>query len=230
MFTDLCSTKKRETDVDQHPLSERQREIVEAAMRLIAEKGGRRFTVQLLATELGVTGGAIYRHFESMEAVVDAVVDQMGAILFEGFPPRALDPLERLRLFFELRHRAIRANPHISRLLLSDHLEQASGPAHARRLEDFKRRSRRFVLDCLEEAAENGALADGLSPKTAAVIVIGSLHSLSHTGARAGADGHADVLAAEVWSALERLLRGASARDTLPMAERTMAREQRDKH
>src|SRR5512143_1176373 len=128
--------------MDRERMSERQAEIVEAATRLLATKGARRFTVQLLADEIGVTGGAIYRHFEGMDEVMSAVVERIGAVLFEGFPPAAEDPLERLRLFFHQRTRSVLAHPHISRLLLSDHLAQAVGKEQAARLEEFKRRSR----------------------------------------------------------------------------------------
>ena len=109
-------------DMKRNTMSERQAQIVDVAMRIIATKGARRFTAQLLATEIGVTAGAVYRHFESMEAIVDAVVERIGAILFEGFPPEAPDPIDRLGLFFRCRTRTILANPHLSRMLLSDHL------------------------------------------------------------------------------------------------------------
>ena len=188
----------------------RQAQIVNAAMRIIATKGARRFTAQLLATEIGVTAGTIYRHFESMEAVVDAVVERMGAILFEGFPPKGPDPVERLGLFFQQRTQAILANPHVSRILLSDHLSQAGGPAQVKRLEEFKRRSRTFVIGCLREAAQDGTLAAETSPEAGAVIVLGSILSLSHATARIASGARIERLSDEVWSVLERALRAPS--------------------
>jgi len=187
--------------------SRRQSQIVDAALRIIATKGSRRFTAQLLAAELGVTGGAIYRHFESMEAVVDAVVDRVGAILFEGFPPQAPDPLERLRVFFYHRARAILANPHVSRLLLSDHLAQAGGLAQAKRLDEFKRRSQAFVSGCLREARERDLLADGMSPEAGAAVVLGSILALSHARTRVAGGVGTGRLFDDVWSGIERMLR-----------------------
>jgi AcrR family transcriptional regulator len=197
-------------DMQKNTLSERQGQIVDVAMRIIAIKGARRFTAQLLATEIGVTAGAIYRHFESMEAIVDAVVERIGVILFEGFPPEAPDPLERLGMFFRRRTRTILSNPHLSRMLLSDHLSQAAGPAQAERLEEFKRRSQTFVLGCLREAEENGALSAEISPEASAVIVLGSVLSLSHAAARIAGEARIERLSDEVWSAIERTLRAQS--------------------
>jgi AcrR family transcriptional regulator len=193
--------------LQRNTMSNRQAQIVDAAMQIIATKGARRFTAQLLATEIGVTAGAIYRHFGSMESIVDAVVDRMGAILFEGFPPEASDPIERLRLFFHSRTQTILANPQISRLLLSDHLAQATGPAQADRLRGFKRRSRTFVIRCLREAAQAGALSKGISPEAGVVVVLGSILSLSHAGTRITSGTQIVRLSDEVWVAIERALR-----------------------
>jgi AcrR family transcriptional regulator len=188
-------------------MSERQLQIVEASMRILASEGPRCFTAQRLADEIGVTPGAIYRHFESMESIVDAIVDQMGAMLFDYSPPEAADPIERLRFFFQRRARVILGNPHLSRLLLTDHLAQAAGPAHAARVEEFKRRSQRFVVDCLRQAAKSGLLAKGLRPEAGAVIVLGAVLSLSHAGTRIAKASGTEQLSLEVWAAIEGLLR-----------------------
>ncbi len=207
-------------------MSERQTQIVEAAMRIIATKGSRRFTAQLLAADIGITAGAIYRHFDSMEAVVDAVVERVGAMLFEDFPPVALDPIERLGLFFRRRTRTILVNPHLSRMLLSDHLAQAAGDAQAKRLEEFKRRSRAFVVGCLREAEQDGALAAGISAEAGTVIVLGSILALSHAGARVASETRIERLSEAVWAALERALRapGRSADAARPSPRRSRRR------
>jgi AcrR family transcriptional regulator len=189
-------------------MSDRQTQIVDTAIRLLATKGARRFTVQLLATEIGVTGGAIYRHFASMEGIVDAVVERMGDILFEGFPPEDADPLMRLGTFFHHRTRTIVENPHLSRLLLSDHLAQASGRAQAERLDEYKRRSRGFVIECLREAERAGALAEGTSSEAGAALVLGSILSLSHAGTLVEGEAGAARLSTQVWTMIERALRG----------------------
>ncbi len=197
----------------ENTLSERQAQIVDVAMQIIATEGARCFTTQRLASEIGVTSGAIYRHFESMEAIVDAVIERMGAILFEGFPPVALDPIDRLGLFFQRRTRTIGANPHLSRLLLSDRLSQAAGSAQAKRLDEFKRRSQAFVVGCLREAEQNGLLAAEVGPEAAAVMVLGAILALSHTTVRITSARPIEQLSADVWTALERALRARNHSD-----------------
>jgi AcrR family transcriptional regulator len=203
-------------------LSERQMQLVAVAMRILASEGPRRFTAQRLAEDVGLTPGAIYNHFDSMEAIVDAVVDHMGASLFEGFPPKANDPITRLELFFRRRARDILANPHISRLLLTDYLAQAAGASRADRVEDFKRRTQQFVIGCLREAAEKGLLALDVSPAAGAIIVVGAVLSLSHAGTPIADASKLEHLFDEIWQAIERMLRRA------PRARRSCNRRASD--
>ena len=51
--------------------AERREEIVEAALRLIGEIGLEDTTVSRIADAVGLTPGALYRHFESRFAVID---------------------------------------------------------------------------------------------------------------------------------------------------------------
>jgi AcrR family transcriptional regulator len=200
-------SERQGRDLDPKKLSERQVQIVAAALRIIATKGSRRFTADVLAREVGLTGGALYRHFASMDDVVDAVVDRVGAVLFEGFPPEADDPIERLRLFFYRRARTILANPHISRLLLSEHLAQAGGVVQSKRLGEFKKKSQAFVSESLTEAREHGLLADGMSPQAGTIVVLGSVLALSHAAPRLVDARESDHLCNEVWLGIERMLR-----------------------
>ena len=177
-------------------------------MHILAFKGARKFTASLLGSEIGVTGGAIFRHFKTMEGIVDAVVARIEDILFEDFPPQAADPIERLGVFSRRRIQVIVENPHVSRLLLSDHLAQAAGRTQAKRLAEFKQRSRNFVLGCLREARESGILPGGLGPEEGAVLVLGSIFALAHSGTGIPDKHNVERISQNVWSILESAFRG----------------------
>jgi AcrR family transcriptional regulator len=56
--------------------SPRQRELVEAAARLFAERGYHAVGIADISGELGLSGPAFYRHFRSKEALLVAVLDE----------------------------------------------------------------------------------------------------------------------------------------------------------
>lgn len=193
------------------PAEDRRREIADAALRVVAAGGLGRFTSLAIAREVGVSDAALFRHFPSKDAIVDAAIDRVEEILFEGFPPQADDPVDRLGAFFRRRVEAIRAHPGVSRLVATDELAKAGSAAAAERVAEFRRRSAAFVRDCLAEAAGRRLLAPGLQAEEASVIVLGSLLALAHASTAPPAAA-IPVVAPRVWSALESFLRGRSAR------------------
>ncbi len=60
----------------------RQKEIVSAARKLIVKYGSEHVTVKRMAQEIGVTEGAIYRHFKSKRDVLSFLVDDIEQTLF----------------------------------------------------------------------------------------------------------------------------------------------------
>ena len=185
------------------PTGVRRTEIADAALRVIAAQGARHFTARALAQEVGISDGAVFRHFATMEEIVAAAVERIETALFSAPLPEHADPIERLGAFFHARVAALTAHPHLARLLFSDHLAQLGGPEQARRVEGFKARTQRFIAACLAEARERGMLAEGVGPRECAVIVQGAVFALGHGG---GGDGKTTKA---VWKALESLLRGA---------------------
>jgi AcrR family transcriptional regulator len=190
------------------PADARRREIADAALRIVAEQGLARFTVAAIAREVGVTDAALFKHFATKEAIVLAVLDRVEEILFEGFPPAGPDPLARLGRFFERRVGVVREHPGIARVIGSELLAQVAPPEGVARVAAFRRRSRAFVRRTLEEARRAGALAPGLEPDAAAVLVLGAILALAHARVDSGAERG---LPGRVWSALEGTLRGAAA-------------------
>jgi AcrR family transcriptional regulator len=59
----------------------RRRQIVSAARRLIVKYGSEHVTVRRIAKEIGVSEGAIYRHFKSKKEILSFLVDEIEDIL-----------------------------------------------------------------------------------------------------------------------------------------------------
>ncbi|MEZ4337476.1 MAG: helix-turn-helix domain-containing protein, partial [Sandaracinaceae bacterium] len=66
---------------------DRQVELTEAALRIIASQGIAALSTRTLAAEVGLSSGAIFRHFSSLDALLDAVVGRVEAVLEETYPP-----------------------------------------------------------------------------------------------------------------------------------------------
>jgi AcrR family transcriptional regulator len=211
--------------VDRRPSDLRRRQIADAALEVIAEEGLARFTTLAIARKVGVSDGALFRHFASKDEIVLAAIDRVEEILFPTPSPEGDDPVARLRAFFEHRLAVIRAHPGVARLVTSDQLAQAAPPEGVARVAALRQRSIAFVRGCVEEAAAKGALASGVAPEIATVVVVGSVFALAHLGRElAHPAPPSDELAGGVWRAIEILLGGAGAAHPLRASRGASAR------
>ena len=121
------------------------------------------------------------------------------------------DPLTRVEAFFRERIRVISKYQHVSRMLLSDHLEQTAGSERARRVKEFKVRSRDFVKECLKSAREKGQINE-TGPKECSVLVLGAIFDLAHDSTRPEGKEGLEQLSERVWSLLERMFRDGENR------------------
>jgi len=161
------------------PSSERREEIVLAVLRIIGERGLTSLSTSSLAEEVGVTTGALFRHFHSREEILAEVVRHALARIEETFPGDSLPPLERLRQLAINRVRLLSENPGLSWLLRSEQAYLELPEASVELLRDAVKRSRRFLLDALREGAQQGEIRDDIEPELLLVPILGTIHALA---------------------------------------------------
>ena len=86
--------------------------LLDAALRVVRQKGFAATSVEDLCLEAGVTKGAYFHHFKTKEALGLAAVEHWGettSALFEAAPYHELDdPLQRVLAYLDLRRSMIR--------------------------------------------------------------------------------------------------------------------------
>ena len=143
VLTLFCVRALRRTSED------RQIELTDAALHIIATKGITALSTRSLAAEVGLSTGAIFRHFASLEALLDAVVARVEAVLESTYPPSTLPAVERLERFIEARSTAVGNQLGILRLVLSEQFLLALPESGSVRLAACVQTTRAFVLECV---------------------------------------------------------------------------------
>ncbi len=194
------------------PSETRQAELVEAALGIIARRGVSALTTRSLADAVGLTTGAIFRHFTSLDALLGAVVARVEVVLDGTYPPAGLPPLERLQRFVEARSAAVGAERGILRLMLSEQFHLALPAAEATRLVRAVARTQAFIGAALREGQADGSLRSDVGADALVPVVLGTLQTVARS-----AQGALRVGApAETVSALFTLLRAPSALSVVP--------------
>ncbi|MDQ3092446.1 MAG: TetR/AcrR family transcriptional regulator, partial [Actinomycetota bacterium] len=164
----------------------RQVELTDAALHVIATRGIAALSTRSLAQQVGLSSGAIFRHFPSIEALLDAVVSRVEALLESTLPSATLPPVERLERFVEARSTAVGKQLGILRLVLSEQFLLALPKTGSERLTACVQKTRAFVKECLREGQASGDFRADLPADTLAPIVMGTVQMLALSPAKKG--------------------------------------------
>lgn len=163
---------------------DRREEVIDAALKIIATRGIAALGTRSLAAQVGLSSGAIFKHFATLEAVLDAVAGRVEAVLDETFPPEGLGPVERLESFVSARGLAVGGNVGIMRLMLSEQFVLALPKGASVRLRACVKKTRGYVLKCLSEGQSVGVFRADLAAETLVPIVLGTVQMLALSTAK----------------------------------------------
>lgn len=189
------------------PTAERRSEITRAVLRIIGERGLTSLTTATLAGEVGVTTGALFRHFASLDEILRETVRHGTRRMEETFPDASLPPLERLMGLARSRVQLLRSDPGLAWLLRSEQAYLTLPDDAVKSLRALARRSRQYLLDAIREGMSQGSIRDDIEPEVLLVPVMGTIHALAGMpGVHHLAPGTDTRKQDAVLSALERMI------------------------
>ncbi len=159
----------------------RQDQIATTALALISRRGLRALSVATLAKEVGVVPSAIYRHYPSKEAVLDAVLKLIRQRLFENVEAVRHDvpsALERLDQLLQRHIEMILSNRGMPRVVFSEEIFSGQ-PARRRRVYQMIESYLEKVAEIVREGQNQARIRPDLPPKTVAEMFLGLVQTAS---------------------------------------------------
>ncbi len=153
----------------------RKEQIVEAALRLIAERGIRGLNIASIARRVGIVPSALYRHFTSKDEILDATMEFIGRKLLwnvEAVSQEATEPLERLQRLLQRHIQLIRENQAVPHIVFSEDIHY-NQPLRRKRLYQAISRYLKQVARLVREGQRAGKIRQDVEPDTVAVMFLG---------------------------------------------------------
>ncbi|MBW2461878.1 MAG: TetR/AcrR family transcriptional regulator [Deltaproteobacteria bacterium] len=156
------------------PPSPRKAQITEAALELLADTPMHALRTRQIARHVGVSQPALFRHFRSRDAILEAVVDLLRerlsaavVTLLEGTPA----PLDRARGLVGLLFEHATRDPGLVRLILAEGVGNDEGVYHAS-LAHLVSMQRSFFTTFVRRARERGEVASNVDPDVASQLIM----------------------------------------------------------
>jgi AcrR family transcriptional regulator len=159
----------------------RRNQIAATALALVARHGLRALNVAALAKGVGVVPSAIYRHYPSKEAVLDAVLKVIAHRLFanvQAVRQEFADRLEGLKQLLQRHIEMVLSNQGIPRMIFSEEIFSGQ-PARRRRVYQMIQEYLERVVEMIREGQRQGRISPDLPAETVAMMFLGVVQSAS---------------------------------------------------
>lgn len=162
------------------PADERRAATVEAVVALAAEQNPNDITTTAIAHRMGLTQGALFRHFPTKDAILQAVMSWISECLLarvDRAAATATSPVAALEAIYMTHIDFVSAHPGVPRMIFGE-LQQPAQTLPKQLVQalvqDYGARLRRL----LEAGKTQGELAADLDLDAAAVLFIGTIQGL----------------------------------------------------
>lgn len=158
-------------------LTSRQREIVEAAIRLISERSIQELTIKNLSASIGVTEAALYRHFDSKLDILLAILQmfrQHAVSVHEHLRTLPDDPLHQIEFLFLTHFRTFARKPYLADVVFSEEIfrndSRLAETVYAIMNVNFG-----VLKSLLEEGRRRGQVREDIPVEQLTTVIMGSL-------------------------------------------------------
>jgi len=160
--------------------TERQTQIMESALELIAEKGIQGLTIKNLSKKIGVSEPAIYRHFENKSAILVAILNnfkEMSSAMAGMIPAMEGTAFDKIGFMFSKVVELFMESPSYISVIFSEEVFKSDDVLKQKIVEVLKQ-NELTVEKIISNGQQNGNVRTDANSKYLALIVMGSLRFL----------------------------------------------------
>ncbi|MBX3715966.1 MAG: TetR/AcrR family transcriptional regulator [Burkholderiales bacterium] len=162
------------------PADERRAVTVEAVVKLAAESNPSDITTTAIAKHMGVTQGALFKHFPTKDSILQAVMEWVAERLLsrvENAACSASTPLAAIEAMFLAHVEFVAEHPGVPRMLFGE-LQRAELTAPKRMAQALVRRYGERLRALIEQGKAAGELSQAVDGEAAATLLVGMIQGL----------------------------------------------------
>ncbi len=187
----------------------RREQIINAARKVIIKHGSEHVTVRRIAKEVGISEGAIYRHFKNKGEVLFLLADHIEANLLADIEPEAgvggYSSLETLDRVLKSHLSAIEQRHGISFQVIAEIVSLGDRKLN-RKIFDIISKYTNRLKSLLSQGIKAGEIREDADPEAMALILFGTIQGLVNTWYLSNYSFDPQVMYAHLWKNLHNVL------------------------
>lgn len=159
--------------------SERQQQIVETAIKIIAHKGIQNLTIKNIANEIGISEPALYRHFDSKLEILKAVITNFQIIMKPALEKlkESVNSLNKIEYFISEHFKIFSLNPDFAKIIFSEANFQNEENLILK-MNNMMNQSHKMIEKVIQSGQGNNEIRTDVSSLSIVRIIIGSIRLL----------------------------------------------------
>ncbi len=161
-------------------LTIRQKQIIDISINIISERGIRNLTMKNLSSELGISEPAIYRHFESKQKILIAVLDSFkhqNKLINENIQNNGETSFQNLISVIEMIIKKLNNNPAMSAVIFSEETFQNQSELSGMVM-NIMNSTIGFFTNIIGRGQKDGSIRSDIGKDELSVIVLGSVRHI----------------------------------------------------
>lgn len=155
----------------------RQIEIIEAATKLIGEKGIQNVTTKHLADEIGFSEPALYRHFKGKTQILVSVLEYFTSKMSDSLSPllaKQTTGLNKIKQLVEYQFNLFTQNPAIIMVIFAETSFQYDKTLSAT-VNKLMNQKKQLAISIIEEGIKDGSIRNDINIDQLMSIILGSM-------------------------------------------------------
>ncbi len=190
-------------------LSSRQKEIIGAALGLIADRGIQALTIKNLSQVVGISEPGIYRHFTNKWEILYGIIeyhDRDNKVFLDNILNSEMSPLDKLESFYLRLFGLFTDHPALSITLLFNELFQ-NDKRLLNRVSEIMGRTQDYIMRIIEEGQRGHLLRQDISAQSLSTVLIGAVRLIITRWRVSNFDFDLEREGMKLWRELKDLIR-----------------------
>lgn len=188
--------------------TDRQKEIVDSSVKLIAHNGIQSLTIKNISKEIGISEAALYRHFLNKSDIIMAILDsfqEISCCVFDTVWEEGSTSIDKIRAFVMDRYDRFSANPELAKVMFSEEVFQ-NDERYTQKIFEIMEEHKDKLMAILQVGQDNNEIRNDIDCISLIRIVVGSMRMLVTQWCLSNFTFNLKQQGINLWNAVEKLI------------------------